>query len=65
MTIDNRAISVSLVVLATIAIFYVLVVGQAFLVPLAVAVMVWYVINALSRTSRARFHFLRSPIGSL
>lgn len=50
MNIDTRAISTSLVVLATIAVFYVLVVGQAFLVPLAVALMVWYVINALSRT---------------
>ena len=50
MNIDNRAISISLVILATIAVFYVLVVGQAFLVPLAVAVMIWYVINALSRT---------------
>ena len=46
----SRAISISLVTLATIAIFYVLVAGQAFLVPLAVSVMVWYVINALSRT---------------
>jgi len=36
-------------ILATIAIFYVLVVGKAFLVPLAVAVMSWYIINALSR----------------
>lgn len=50
MNIDTRAISASLVVIATIAVFYVLVVGQAFLVPLAVALMVWYVINALSRT---------------
>lgn len=50
MSFDNRAISVSLVILATIAVFYVLVVGKAFLVPLAVAVMLWYVINALSRT---------------
>lgn len=50
MTIDNRAISISLVTLATIAVFYVMVVGKAFLVPLAVAVMIWYVINALSRT---------------
>lgn len=50
MNIDTRAISTSLVILATIAVFYVLVVGQAFLVPLAVALMVWYVINALSRT---------------
>lgn len=50
MNIENRAVSISLVILATIAIFYVLVVGQAFLVPLAVALMIWYVINALSRT---------------
>lgn len=50
MTPDTRAISASLVILATIAIFYVLVVGQTFLVPLAVALMVWYVLNALSRT---------------
>ena len=48
MNVENRAISISLVILATISVFYVLVVGQAFLVPLAVAVMVWYVINALS-----------------
>jgi len=47
--VDNRAVSISLVILATIAVFYVLVVGKAFLVPLAVAVMLWYVINALSR----------------
>ena len=50
MHIDNRSVSISLVILATIGVFYVLVVGKAFLVPLAVAVMVWYVINALSRT---------------
>ena len=50
----SASISVSLIVLATIGIFYVLVVGKAFLVPLAVAVMVWYIINALSRTF-ARF----------
>lgn len=50
MNFDNRAVSISLVILATIAVFYVLVVGKAFLVPLAVAVMIWYVINALSRT---------------
>ena len=48
MNFENRAISISLVILATISVFYVLVVGQAFLVPLAVAIMVWYVINALS-----------------
>ncbi|MFT5608375.1 MAG: AI-2 transport protein TqsA [Parvicella sp.] len=50
MNIDNRAISISLITLATIGVFYVLVMGKAFLVPLAVAVMIWYVINALSRT---------------
>ena len=48
-TLDNyRAISISLVILATVAVFYVLVVGKAVLVPLAVAIMIWYVINALS-----------------
>lgn len=46
---NNPAISISLVVLATISVFYVLVVGKAFLVPLAVAIMLWYVIDALSR----------------
>jgi len=50
MNIENRAVSISLIILATIAVFYVLVVGKAFLVPLAVAIMIWYVINALSRT---------------
>lgn len=46
---ENRAVSASIIMLATIAVFYVLVVGKTFLVPLAVAVMLWYVINALSR----------------
>ena len=50
MNFESRAVSISLITLATIAVFYVLVVGKAFLVPLAVAIMVWYVINALSRT---------------
>jgi len=50
MSRHNQAISASLVILATIGVFYVLVVGKAFLVPLAVAIMIWYVINALSRT---------------
>lgn len=45
----SRSISASLLILATIGVFYVLVVGKAFLVPLAVAIMVWYIINALSR----------------
>jgi len=47
---NSPVVSISIVVLATIAVFYVLVAGQAFLVPLAVSIMVWYVINALSRT---------------
>jgi len=47
---SSGSISASLIILATIGVFYVLVVGKAFLVPLAVAVMVWYIINALSRT---------------
>lgn len=50
MSRHNQAISASLVILATIAVFYVLVVGKPFLVPLAVAIMIWYVINALSRS---------------
>ena len=45
----QRAISVSLAILAVVAVFYVLAVGQKVLVPLAVAVMIWYIINALSR----------------
>ena len=49
MDTQSRSIYVSILIIATIAIFYVLVVGKAFLVPLAVAVMVWYIINALSR----------------
>ena len=49
MEFNNKAVSTSLVILATISVFYVLVVGKTFLVPLAVAVMIWYVINALSR----------------
>ncbi len=46
----SRATSISLVILATVAVFYVLVVGKSVLVPLAVAIMIWYVINALSRS---------------
>ena len=49
MKIDSKPASVSLIVLATIAVFYVLVIGKEFLVPLAMAIMIWYVINALSR----------------
>ncbi len=47
---SSSSVSASLIILATIGVFYVLVVGKAFLVPLAVAIMVWYIINALSRT---------------
>ena len=50
MDIDNRTISSSLIILSTVAVFYVMVVGQEFLVPLAVALMLWYVINAMSRS---------------
>ena len=46
----SPVVSISVAILATISVFYVLVAGQAFLVPLAVSVMIWYVINALSRT---------------
>ena len=46
---QSRSIHAAILIIATIAVFYVLVVGKAFLVPLAVAVMVWYIINALSR----------------
>lgn len=49
MDTQSRSISASILIIATIAVFYVLVVGKAFLVPLAVAIMVWYIINALSR----------------
>lgn len=35
--------------IATVVIFYVLAVGKSLLVPFAVAVMIWYIINALSR----------------
>jgi len=50
MNIENRTITTSLVILSAVAVFYVMVVGQEFLVPLAVALMLWYVINAMSRT---------------
>ncbi|MFQ3245058.1 MAG: AI-2 transport protein TqsA [Arenicella sp.] len=50
MNIENRTISTSLIILSTVAVFYVMVVGQEFLVPLAVALMLWYVINAMSRS---------------
>lgn len=43
-----RATAIPLAILATFAIFYVLWVGKPLLVPLAIAVLVWYGINALS-----------------
>jgi AI-2 transport protein TqsA len=45
----SRSNSISLAILAVVAVFYVLVVGKALLVPLAIAIMIWYIINALSR----------------
>ena len=61
MKLDTRAISISLVILATIGVFYVLVVGKAFLVPLAVALMVWYVINAMSRSFAKIIPWIKQP----
>ncbi|MEO0367204.1 MAG: AI-2E family transporter, partial [Pseudomonadota bacterium] len=57
----NRAISISLVILATISVFYVLVVGKNILIPLAVAVMIWYVINALSRSYSKLIPWIKQP----
>ena len=48
MSARNKTVTISLAILAVVAIFYVLVVGKTLLVPLAVAVMIWYIINALS-----------------
>lgn len=48
-----------LAILATFTVFYVLWVGQALLVPLAIAVLIWYMINALARLY-ARFMFKES-----
>ncbi len=45
----SGTVTVSLAIVATVVGFYVLAVGKALLVPFAVAVMIWYVINALSR----------------
>ena len=45
----SRTVSISLVIIATVVVFYVLSVGRELLVPFAVAVMIWYIINALSR----------------
>lgn len=61
MNFDNRAATVSLVILATIGVFYVLVVGKAFLVPLAVALMIWYVVNAMSRSYAKVIPWTKEP----
>ena len=47
---EYRTLSIPLAIIATVAVFWVLAVGKNLLVPLAVAVMIWYIINALSRT---------------
>ena len=61
MDIDNRAISTSLIILSTVAVFYVMVIGQEFLVPLAVALMLWYVINAMSRSFTKVLPWVKEP----
>lgn len=55
----SRTATVPLAILATFAVFYVLWVGQKLLVPLAIAVLIWYMINALARLY-ARFIFKNS-----
>lgn len=52
----SRSATVPLAIVATVAVFYVLWVGQALLVPLAIAVLIWYMINALAYLY-ARFIF--------
>lgn len=49
MTIRSRSAAIPLAILATFTVFYILWVGQALLVPLAIAVLIWYMINALAR----------------
>lgn len=44
-----RSAAIPLAILATFTVFYVLWVGQTLLVPLAIAVLIWYMINALAR----------------
>ena len=58
---QSRSIHASILIIVTIAVFYVLVVGKAFLVPLAVAVMVWYIINALSRVYAKYLPKIKQP----
>jgi len=45
----DRSVVVPLAIIATVTLFYVLAVGRQILVPLALAVLIWYVLNALSR----------------
>ncbi|MDX1408374.1 MAG: AI-2E family transporter, partial [Saprospiraceae bacterium] len=45
----NKSASIALGLIATVVVFYVLAVGKSLLVPIALAVLIWYVINALSR----------------
>lgn len=52
----SRSATVPLAIVATFTVFYVLWVGQTLLVPLAIAVLIWYMINALARLY-ARFIF--------
>lgn len=56
----TRTATVPLVILATFTVFYVLWVAQALLVPLAIAVLIWYMINALARLY-TRFVFKSAP----
>lgn len=44
----SRAAAVPLAIVATFTVFYVLWVGKPLLVPLAIAVLIWYMINALA-----------------
>jgi len=52
----SRAATVPLAIVATFTVFYILWVGQTLLVPLAIAVLIWYMINALANLY-ARFIF--------
>lgn len=56
---SSRTATVPLAILATFVAFYVLWVGQSLLVPLAIAVLIWYMINALANLY-ARFIFRKS-----
>lgn len=45
---SSNSVSISLGLIATVVFFYVLWVGKDLLVPLALAILIWYVLNALS-----------------